>query len=183
MGRVPFTITVSVRGLPRLMLIWDAFPKKDGDAFVGFLQGGLFHGQGTYYWSCGMRYSGGFDRQFKNGAGKISFADGVSWFSSDNFSAVFPEVSGETDEDTLLPDPEGSRGKGILHHMVRGVAEETPATLETCGFEWKGSVWFEEFPLFRIQCDDGRVFAVKATSGTLEARRMIFRQGTWEFET
>lgn len=111
---------------------------SDGDAFFGSLRDGVFSGTGVYQWQSGMRYEGGFDRQFRAGPvrscfwassrhnftvapqGRISFLDGSS-FESNDFRALFPqdalvasEETGEETDDvyTAAGDPEGSKAEG-----------------------------------------------------------------------
>ncbi len=45
---------------------------SDGDAYFGTVRQGVFSGIGEYQWQCGMRYVGGFKRQFR--AGPVSRA-------------------------------------------------------------------------------------------------------------
>lgn len=151
----------------------------DGDAFIGTVNAdGLFDGEGTFLWSSGMKYVGHFKNQFKNGHGKVIFADG-SWFECDNFSSSMAAQTAEDEEDGLLPDPEGSKGIGILHHPQYG---DVTAALETCGYEWKGSLFFTS-PIFRIEAlDVGHVYAVSARDGVLNDRPLVFRQGMWEYQ-
>ncbi|HEX8961766.1 MAG TPA: hypothetical protein VF801_02075, partial [Rhodocyclaceae bacterium] len=45
----------------------------------GAFAGGVPHGQGTYTWKNGDRYTGGWSRGHKHGHGRYTWADGRSW--------------------------------------------------------------------------------------------------------